>query len=388
MPRLEVTIRINGEAAKRLYVEHVALSFTLGTYITDDSGRVRDNVGDLGIDSITNDADIRILGQNSVAKVVRNFILGTLSETSVNRRVRDGTIINLRTPAEFVDQFHLLNMAIDNYDNVHRKFPPFANIRTNPDFPLGRQRTLQATKNQTKRIEIAFPDNFPPDLLSNPILSFTEPAQFATSYPLIHVKPQDRADLFRSLIPSEFSHALHFSGLTGRHRTRITVDYLSFITGSVIGGHGGTHALNVRTTPMVAYLDAMDHFSARFSEFLQRPSSRDLTIRPLYRAFIDAELINTDTGNTYWLGDRQIFQVGTKRNNIITPGNSFRRGDVEGAVYGAIFLDFAERVAPAVAIGTYHQSQALTFGEYRNWIVTNMPLRRAAINEVARTWRL
>jgi hypothetical protein len=112
---------------------------------------------------------------------VRNFILGNLSETSVNRRVRDGTIINLRTPAEFVDHFHLLNMAIDNYGNVHHKFPPFANIGTNPDFPLGRQRTLQATKNQTKRIEIAFPDNFPPDLLSNPILSFTEPAQFATN---------------------------------------------------------------------------------------------------------------------------------------------------------------------------------------------------------------
>ncbi|KAK4888028.1 hypothetical protein LTR27_013017 [Elasticomyces elasticus] len=86
MSRLNVTIRIDGQAAKRVYVEHLVLGISSKVYITDDNGEVRDNNGNKGIDSGTPWADIRILAQNSVAKVVEPVpLFGALQQVSLNK---------------------------------------------------------------------------------------------------------------------------------------------------------------------------------------------------------------------------------------------------------------------------------------------------------------
>ena len=60
MPRLNVTIQVNGRPLRRAYVEQ-ATSWgfvTTAWHLTDNRGRVRDGNGDLGIDSLTSTTDL------------------------------------------------------------------------------------------------------------------------------------------------------------------------------------------------------------------------------------------------------------------------------------------------------------------------------------------
>ncbi|KAK4888027.1 hypothetical protein LTR27_013016 [Elasticomyces elasticus] len=263
-----------------------------------------------------------------------------------------------------------------NYEEVHRQFAPF----NDSDFPLGRLRDLRATKDQARRIEIVYPDN----LVIVRHLSFVEPKQLSTGYPLIHVVNDDRLfgsrDHHPTLIPSELAHALHFSHLGEDARGRTTSEYFQFITLARLNGHAGTHNLTTRTTTLVAYLEAMDHFSQRYSEFLASPQGR--TADPdKRRAFVEAEIVS----NNYWLHQGQ---VGILSRTTVQPHDDFdtRGGDNEGAVYGAIFLDYAHRTTLKDAVDAYHLSKALSFGEYKTWIEIHRPAHANHIGAVAQTW--
>ncbi len=378
MPQIDVRIRENGRPLKRVYVEHIALGVPIGLYMTDDQGRIRDNSGNLGIQSLTANADIRILGQNSVARILIGGPLGSSLPLWVDKSCTDGVIHNLNTAAEYKDHFRILNHAVRAYDIVHRQFLPFSAL-PHPDFPLGRKSKLDKTKDQAKRIEIVFPDQLPQPL------AFSEPKSLSTGFPLIHVKTNaEDPRLFGTsgelptIIPSELSHALHFSQLSANGRTRVTNEYVTFILANLAGGGPGTHNIGIATSPLVAFVEAMDHFSSRFSEFVRQGVST-ATGAALRQAFIQAEL---DPAN-YWFSDTQ---VGTITGNTVSP--NFTGGDDEGAIYGAIFLDFARRAGMRTAVNAYYTSGALTFGEYRNWIDANAPQHTAAINAVAQTWGL
>ncbi|KAL4744757.1 hypothetical protein BDW72DRAFT_199281 [Aspergillus terricola var. indicus] len=302
MPTLQVAIEAAGDPVKRVYVEHIwkipgtPISGPLGLYMTDDQGRVRDQDGNLGIDSFgTHQADIRILGQNSVARIVEGHGALLVTPVWVDCVIHNGSVINLNDPkAEKADHFRILNLAIKNYDEVHRSFPPFSR---NGDFPLGRQNTLQATKDQARRIEIVFPDNLPQRL------AFCEPISMATSYSLIHLKGRQQnfdnrlfgdAGERPTLIPSEFSHALHFSLLDGNTRGKAERQYVKFLLSQAARGAGPFHDMGIRTSATVAYIEAMDHFSSRFSEYLcLRPGDPNPTAN-----FAPAELSATPP---YWL---------------------------------------------------------------------------------------
>jgi hypothetical protein len=60
-------------------------------------------------------------------------------------------------------------------------------------------------------------------------------------------------------------------------------------------------------------------------------------------------------------------------------------GDVEGAIYSAIFVDFAAAVGLDFAASSYFAANAITFGEYRTFINNNHPQHAAAL-ETARTF--
>lgn len=60
----------------------------------------------------------------------------------------------------------------------------------------------------------------------------------------------------------------------------------------------------------------------------------------------------------------------------------------EGAIYGAIFLDFAKRVGMATAVRAYHDSKALTFTAYHQYVQDNMREHGEAIDEVENNWDL
>ena len=63
-------------------------------------------------------------------------------------------------------------------------------------------------------------------------------------------------------------------------------------------------------------------------------------------------------------------------------------GDVEGAVYGAIFVDFASFVGLDFAASSYFKANAITFGQYREFINNRHPDHSAALEQVRSFWGL
>lgn len=405
MAQLEVTIQVNGNPLRRAYVEHLVFGVVQQTYLTDDDGRVRDIDGTPGIASLTPNADIRILCQNSVVRVVD----GDRANIAVSQQksIRDGSTVNLNRNSEQDDHYAILNRCLLTYDIVFRQFKPFASMRR-PDFPLGRRRTLSATKDASKRIEVSFPSRFPGNGMS-----FVEPHSASTGFPLFHVRerrgPLADGRLFGedvgdgsgrkrpTLIPAELAHALHFSLFTDAERNRIQTDYLGWLILDGAGGGTATHSPGTRTSPMISYIEALDLFSTRFAEFVRMrlQGNRSTLLRPMTmttqyrRDFLDDEL----SGNPR-IGNEPIGPIATldAARNIVPNPQLIGRADDEGAIYGCIFLDFARRAGLRTAVNAYLMSAAdngaLTFGQYKTWIRDRQPRRLAALEAAQRTWGL
>lgn len=410
---VNVTIRVreqngNDIPLRRAYVEHLVLGVPVGTYITDDQGQVRDENGVRGIQNPTPTIDIRVLCQNSVVKVLNGAAV--LIPVWQDFATQDGGTVLINTRAEQVEHYRILNRFALAYDRVFRQFQPFRLSRF-PDFPLGRQPALSASKDQAKRIEVAFPDNFP---LAQ--ASFTEGASSSTGFPLVHLRQPVNA----AVIPDELSHALHFSLLTKTRRESIERDYLRWIaTDAVVDRRevdvvdasgatvrialGGRHWFTKRTTQLVAFIEAVSHFGARFETFLLSTGQAGATNDPQVllqrrRDFLAAELALVAPGD-YWGEDFGLRQAGIRQlDGTISPNavvDQFTNNpvtiegpDMEGAVYGAIFLDFASRVGLRDAVRAYLTSGATDFGRYLRYIHDNLPQHAQAIDAVQQTWGL
>jgi hypothetical protein len=398
MPRLKVTVRVNGNALRRAYVEHLVFGVGAGMYMTDDAGRVRDNAGDLGIDSATPNADIRIWCQNSVARVLDGRLGGIA--VSQDKGIVNNSIVNLNTNAEQDDYYAILNRALLAYDVIFRQFRPFSNL-DEPDFPLGRRQRLSDTKGQQERIEISYPS---PLTLGG--LAFVEPKSVSTGYPLLHLT--DRATDGRlfgesgsapTLLPSEMAHTLHFSRFTSARRQQIETDYIGWITNDLANGGTALHTPGAPTSPKVAYIEALDHFALSFAEFIRnfvqdgtssRITFRDIT--PQHRQdFLAREVSGTPvTAPGSALGGAPIATLSSSGSVVPNPG-LVGAGDDEGAIYGCIFIDFARRVGLLSAVNAYFQSAAdgaISFGGYRNWIENNRPQRLPDLEAAQATWGL
>lgn len=390
MSKLKVTIKVNGNPLRRAYVEHLIFGVGAGMYMTDNNGKVRDENGDLGIDSLTPTADIRIFCQNSIVRVLD----GTRANIAVHqdKNISDGSSVNLNTNSEQHHHYAILNRCLIAYDVVFRQFRPYSEM-SNSDFPLGRKATLRQTREQNKRIEVSYPSQFP---LGN--LAFVEPRSQSTGYPLIHFREWSSDErLFGgdgsspTLIPGELAHALHFSRFSTTNRQGIENDYVGWIASEIANGRSGTHAMAVRTSPRVAYIEAFDHFAGRFAEFVrQEVQGGDSTLlqqqemtAQIRGNFLDSEVSGSPITGT------SVATLNSSGN--IVPNPTFMGSDDEGSVYGCIFVDFARRVGLRSAVNSYLQSAAsgvFSFGGYRSWIASNRPQRLAALEAAQQTWGL
>jgi hypothetical protein len=180
------------------------------------------------------------------------------------------------------------------------------------------------------------------------------------------------------------SHGIHFSLLTQSKRNRAETDYAGFIMTELLAGRRGTHAFKQRTDPMVAFIEAFDHFTHRFFEFVRtgevngRPA-KELQGPDLRQAFYRDEL----SGDSHFGNP-----AGTLVNGRIEPADDCTGNDVEGAVYGAIFLDLSRRLGTLTAVNNFLRSKALTFGEFHSWMRTNRPDHNATMDAVKATWDL
>lgn len=391
MPRVRFRVRVDGRPLRRAYVEHIVLGVGGEMYITDNEGRVRDKNGDMGIDSLTNTADVRILCQNSIAKVLDGSTIPIPFAVNQDKSgVRTGDIINLNTAREQHAHYAILNQCVSVYDVVFRQFRPFSDL-ARPSFPLGRRNSLRSTKDQLKRIEISYPSRVP---LAQ--AAFVEASSGGTGFPLLQILDR-RVDgrLFGengsnpTLIASELAHALHFSLFSSGQRIALEADYLAWITSDVANGGDGSHFMTKQTNPMVAYIEALDHFSSRFAEFVRQneqnsarvlqPQNVNSTIR---RAFLKREREGTSLEGA---------NVATTVNGRIVPSPTLGGANDEGSVYGCIFVDFATRVGMLTAVNAYLRSAAdgvRTFGMYKDWINDNSPQHLRHLEAAQRTWRL
>lgn len=356
---------------RRALVQHTAFGAPIGLYITGDDGRLRDGNGDLGLNSFTEAVDLRVLAFNSVVRAP-NLLMDHWIDVP---GVRDNDTVVLSGSTEQLDRFRVINRAAETYDRLFRQFEPF---ESRGDFPLGAPSSLDEAKDRDKRIEGVYPDGLPQPL------AFVEPRGTNTGYPVVHIK-EKRSDrrLFGThgsrptLIASELSHALHFSLLSKSQREDLTTQYGSFIVSDLVTGGDATHDLGKETDPTVAFVEALDHFAERFTVFLRRNPS--LAIGSATRtAFLQDQF---DSGSPASLS-------GPLATGTVTPEAGLSSSSVEGAVYGAIFLDLARRrgIGLARAVEAYFESKTTTFGQFRSWIEDNKPTWATAIAQVSTTW--
>jgi hypothetical protein len=379
-------------------------------YMTDLEGRIRDNNFDEGIDSLTPNADIRIICQNPIVRVNDgdNLNIGVYQDKSI----ANGATVNLDVNSEQDDYYAILNRAELAYEVAFRPLSFFANL-PDPEFPLGRNAALLETRDQAKRIDLIYPDH------SVAALAWVEPKRLGDNFPLIHIKRRDvDTRLFGeggsapTLIPHELTHALHFSTLTAAQRGRAQDEYAEFILTSPLTGIGPFHSFGELTTPEVAYIEAGGFYGENFIEFMRaRQSGNSTLVRP--------EQITEAIQAEFVLAEWNRLTVPSAAARLLAAINPFARrvrpgglgpqpprgfpivrgdrrwvrptvtgGAVEGAVYAAVFVDFAASVGLDFAASSYFAANAITFGEYRAFINGNHPEHAQTLETVRSFWGL
>ena len=371
MALVTANITVKGKPLKRAFVEHIAFGVSQRVNLTDSNGSFTFDAG-FGFDRV----DVRIHCFNSVARV---FDGGTIfSSISIDKNVANGGTIRLNSAGEKQDHFDVLDQCLDVYDTVWRQFRPF-NRSSRRDFPVGRRPTARETFASNHHIELNFPDNFP-----FATVAFVEPSGLNNDgLPTVHIKTDRGTDRIlgtarqRDLVPHELGHAMHFSAMTAGTRLSIETQYLGFL-----GTHLSDpfHDVAKHTTPFVAFIEAVGIFSERFF-FYRKNAGSNLTDLNARRGFFRDELDGQSLS-----GDMNDYvSVGKKHNGRVEP--DLTGDDVEGAVYGAIYLDFASRVGLREAVGLVMDSNASTFTDFRNYVRGrgNEDWRRA-INAARDTW--
>ncbi|HST05630.1 MAG TPA: hypothetical protein VLQ48_12965 [Chloroflexia bacterium] len=413
--RINATIQVNGRPLRRAYVEHIVMGVGADMYMTDLQGQIRDNDFNKGIDSFTGNADIRIICQNPIVRVLDGNLanIGVYQDVSIT----DGATVNLNTNAEQRNHYNVLNRMEIAYEVVFQPLSFFSNLADSA-FPLGRKSSLRATRDQAKRIDLSFPDNFPSPL------AFVEPERLVDKFPLMHIKSNaSDSRLFGTggslptLAPGELAHAMHFSSLSEAKRSHAQDSYITFLASSVAAGLPGTHNFTVRTTSEVAYIEAADWFSQNFMEFMRaRQGGTSTLVTPvaitpaLHAEFAASEWLRLTTPRLLPQPVPALSGVlgaglgGNTGGGAPLPGSlhlapavsrllrqpmaGLTGGDMEGAVYAAIFADFGSQVGLDFAASTYFKANALTFGEYRAFVNSHHPEHSAALEAARSFWGL
>ena len=181
------------------------------------------------------------------------------------------------------------------------------------------------------------------------------------------------------IIPHEFGHTAHFCAVSRDTRVNYETQYLAFLATHAKKAY---HDVDLATTPYIAFIEAVDIFSERFFFFKKRVRP-DLDGVALRQAFFRDELDHqtlTDHLNEYVI-------VGTRSHGVIAP--ELTGAKTEGAIYGAIYLDFARRIGLREAVGLVLDSQVASFDEFHTYVQgRGNDEWLTALKRVEDTWKL
>jgi hypothetical protein len=391
-----LNVMLRGSPLRRTYISHFDF-FRIPQrmfFRTNEAGEV--TISNAGATS-TGDRSgpngqitVRVYAQNSVVRVLDgNFPMPV--EVTQDFSVSNGSTININTNARQQDHYRIMDSCLVAYDTVFRQFSPFNRVGRRA-LPFGQAASVEATRNMSRRIEVVYPDN------SLSALAYVEPYSLGTKFPLIHLK--DRATdnrLFGSgrgssrvdatLIPHELAHALYFALMSAGTRASVQTQYLGWLASRVAAGLPPFHNTSLATTPFIAWIECLGIFSERFFFFSQR-TNLPLTDVPLRQAFFRDELsANPLLQATGLTGYSQVASLDASGGNVVP---ALMGDNVEGALYGAIFLDFARRVGLREVVGRYLNSSnhnVLQFDDFRNLIINTTSFDNHII-AVANTWGL
>jgi len=380
MARVTANVKVSGQPIRRAFVEHTGPAGigSLGWSLTDNNGSFTFDAG-----LLASRVDVRVYCQNAVIRVLDG---GLPVPVPVSQMINVGNGDSVNVSGQR-DHYKILNQALDVYDTVWRQFRPF-NRSTRGDFPLGRKPSLRETFSDSKRLELSYPDSFPSPL------AFVEPSGLNNSgFPLAHIKIRTRdgrlfcegdangANHDASLLPHEMGHVFHFSSLTLSTRISIETQNIGFILTHISNPY---HKVTLQTTPFVAFIEAVGIFSERCFAFKKQvePSLSGVALRKaFFRDELGAQRLNSVLIDSY-------DNVG-KKDNAGRVQPNLTGNDVEGAIYGAIYLDFASRVGLKEAVGLVLDSNSTDFADFKQHVEgRGDPAWRSAIRAVARTWGL
>ena len=243
-------------------------------------------------------------------------------------RMREDDVLG--TPANAQVFFDFAEQARQVYEKNFRPFTPFGDEAPhgNPD-PTAR-----------RRIRMVFPDSVPGNA------SFCDPHAPQSQFPMVHL---DRADSVNAAgtpitatVAAELAHAVHFGTLPAARRRELRGRYLVSLIGEAIndiadGAPVGRWDANDEVSPLMAFVEAFDLFSTTFNQ-------------------------SAGANHAAHVADFFANQAPNLLSGVIASGR-----DVPGAVFGVIFVDYAQSpgITLDAAVEQYINSRALTFGAFR-----------------------
>jgi hypothetical protein len=373
------TLELRGKPLRHTYVSHFDFFRVPQTLVfrTNAEGRVTiENANHANVTADptgpSGEITVTVHAQNSVVRVLDgNFPFPV--EVSQSFKVKNGGTANINSDREQQDHFRVMDSCRDAYETVFQQFRPF-NRSSRGLFPLGKKASAAATRSQPERIEVVYPDRG-----VQPI-SYVEPISLTTGYPLLHLK---EGVLDAGTIAHELAHALHFALMSATTRASVEAQYLAWLTSRVAAGQPPFHNIDLATSPLIAWLEALGHFAERFFTY-SKGEGKSLSGGTRRSGFFRDELSDTPSLRSM----PGYLQVGKIEQGVVVP--KLTGENVEGALYGAVFLDFARRVGLRGAVGQVFDSAAdsvLNLDDFRNMIIRETD-SDADIREVVNTWRV
>ncbi len=260
---------------------------------------------------------------------VLTMVTGPMNEAAfVRTRVREDDVFTI--PANATQFFDFAETARNVYDKTYRPFRPFGD-----EAPHGNDKPTAR-----RRIRAVFPDRVPGNA------SFCDPHAPRFQFPLIHWEAGVMTAAGTpnvTTVAAEMAHAVHFGTLPALRRRELRARYTASLIGEGIrdfadGTDIGRWSPNDEVSPLMAFVEAFDIFGTTF---------------------------NAAAGATHaaHLADYFANQAPAVLGGLTASGR-----DVPGAVFGTIFVDYAQSPGLSLddAVEQYINSRALTFGAFRN----------------------
>lgn len=315
-----VRVRNDGDPVRRAFV---VVSEGIPPFATATEGMLDEN-GEYVISS-TNTVQFQVFAHSPVVRLITHFlgIPSAVSETFTLSPLPSNADQTVTISSQNALHFDYMRQLTEIYNNSCRHLEPWD----------GNEFTLFSSLSRTDNrfIEMIVPDNLPQPL------PFVEPRGTITGYPLIH--PGGYTSLSRSTLAHELGHALHFQALSEGKRIEGETAYLAHLATHL---HDPTHGFTKRTTPFVAFIEAI----GALTQCLEEDHDPALPAANRFNPFFTAHA-SYDPSNLQ--GD-----------------------DLEGAVMLALFVDFAQRpgIDLSFVFKTVIDSEAFTFADYAAYMKT------------------